>query len=499
VPIEKRRRYKLILDATSPAPAVIIPSGPGWPNPASARLTPRVLCIADQPGEIVSGIHFPPTFTVNSSGEGLELLRSQDFDVVLVSLPLADCATERDGVISPASLLEELQRAQPGTPVILHAPRASATEVVRLLRLGAFHVYAQGDATSLLFLAAHSKWALEASPMSEAPDPAPGRGFLIGNSRPMQQIAQQIRLVAPRRSTVLITGETGTGKELVARSVHAASGRHRSSLVAVNCSALPDTLLEAELFGHVKGAFTGAVGHRIGRFEEANRGTIFLDEIGDMPFGLQAKLLRVIQEREFQRLGSSETVRVDVRLIAATHTDLAELIKQGKFREDLYYRLNVVPIALPPLRERPADVGPLAQHFIEKICRQENIATKQISHETLGRLAAHDWPGNVRQLENAMEKAIVLSGERPVLFPGDFPLPPRRHPVAFQPEAPPMIAVPDQGLDFERTVGSIELNILEQALRKTRGNKKLAAEMLGLKRTTLTAKLKSLAAVGAAG
>jgi transcriptional regulator with PAS, ATPase and Fis domain len=269
--------------------------------------------------------------------------------------------------------------------------------------------------------------------------------------------------------------------------------------VAVNCSALPDTLLEAELFGHVKGAFTGAVGHRIGRFEEANRGTIFLDEIGDMPFGLQAKLLRVIQEREFQRLGSSETVRVDVRLIAATHTDLAELIKQGKFREDLYYRLNVVPIALPPLRERPADVGPLAQHFIEKICRQENIATKQISHETLGRLAAHDWPGNVRQLENAMEKAIVLSGERPVLFPGDFPLPPRRHPVAFQPEAPPMIAVPDQGLDFERTVGSIELNILEQALRKTRGNKKLAAEMLGLKRTTLTAKLKSLAAVGAAG
>ncbi len=162
----------------------------------------------------------------------------------------------------------------------------------------------------------------------------------------MQQIAQQIRLVAPRRSTVLITGETGTGKELVARSIHAASGRNRSSLVAVNCSALPEALLEAELFGHVKGAFTGAVGHRIGRFEEANHGTIFLDEIGDMPFSLQAKLLRVIQEREFQRLGSSETVRVDVRVIAATHTDLADLIKQGKFREDLYYRLNVVPIVL---------------------------------------------------------------------------------------------------------------------------------------------------------
>jgi transcriptional regulator with PAS, ATPase and Fis domain len=298
---------------------------------------------------------------------------------------------------------------------------------------------------------------------------------------------------------VLITGETGTGKELVARSIHAASGRNRSALVAVNCSALPDALLEAELFGHVKGAFTGAIGPRSGRFEEANHGTIFLDEIGDMPFSLQAKLLRVIQEREFQRLGSSETIRVDVRVVAATHTDLADLIKQGKFREDLYYRLNVVPIALPPLREHRSDVPMLVRHFIEKVCREENLATKEISLETLGRLAGHDWPGNVRQLENAVEKAIVLSGERTMLFPGDFPLPPSRHPVAYRPGTAPMIAVPDQGLDFERTVGSIELNILEQALRKTRGNKKLAAEMLGLKRTTLTAKLKSLAAVGAAG
>jgi DNA-binding NtrC family response regulator len=417
--------------------------------------------------------------------------------VVLVSLPLVDYA-------SAASLLEELQRAQPGTPVVLHAPSATATEVVRLLRLGAFHVYADGDATSLLFLAANSKWAQESAGKSAARlslecESESGSRFLIGDSRPMQEIARQIRLVAPRRSTILITGETGTGKELVARSIHAASGRNRSSLVAVNCSALPEALLEAELFGHVKGAFTGAIGHRIGRFEEANRGTIFLDEIGDMPFSLQAKLLRVLQEREFQRLGSSETVRVDVRVIAATHTDLAELIKQGKFREDLYYRINVVPIGLPPLRERPSDVPPLIRHFIEKICREENLPAKQISLETLSRLAAHDWPGNVRQLENAVEKAIVLSGERAALLPGDFPLPPRRHPAAYQGGAQAMIAVPDQGLDFERTVGSIELNILEQALRKTRGNKKLAAEMLGLKRTTLTAKLKSLAAVGAAG
>jgi DNA-binding NtrC family response regulator len=489
--MEKRRRYTLIPEALSLAPVVLTPHTVGVPS-----LTPRVLCIAGQPGEILGGVLLSSTTTVSSADEGLDLLRLQDFDVVLVSLPLADYGAEPDAGISPARLLEELQRAQPGTPVILHAPCATITEAVRLLRLGAFHVYAHGDATSLLFLAANAKWAQEASPLSAEPES--GHRFLIGDSRPMQQIAQQIRLVAPRRSTILITGETGTGKELVARSVHAASGRNRSSLVAVNCSALPEALLEAELFGHVKGAFTGAVGHRIGRFEEANHGTIFLDEIGDMPYGLQAKLLRVIQEREFQRLGSSETVRADVRLIAATHTDLVDLIKQGKFREDLYYRINVVPIVLPPLREHPSDVPTLVRHFIQKICREENLAMKQISHETLGRLAAHDWPGNVRQLENAVEKAIVLSGEREVLLPGDFPLPPPRHPVIYQSGKSPMIAVPDQGLDFERTVGNIELNILEQALRKTRGNKKLAAEMLGLKRTTLTAKLKSLAAGGGA-
>jgi transcriptional regulator with GAF, ATPase, and Fis domain len=265
----------------------------------------------------------------------------------------------------------------------------------------------------------------------------------------------------------------------------------------VNCSALPETLLEAELFGHVKGAFTGAINQRVGRFEQAHRGTIFLDEIGDMPFNLQSKLLRVLQEREFQRLGSSETIHVDVRVVVATHANLWELIRQGKFREDLYYRLNVVPIVVPPLRERRSDIRILVQHFIEKICREEGIPTKAISAETLNRLAEHDWPGNVRELENAVENAVVLSGERPGLVPGDFPLPRRKLASALQDGEQPLVAVPDQGLDFESTVGSIERNILEQALKKTGGNKKLAAEMLGLKRTTLSAKLKSLVAAGA--
>ena len=452
--------------------------------------TPKVLCVAEQTEEFSTGVLIASTTAANNVEQALDLLRIQDFDVVLAVLPLEDC-------ICPFSLLAELQQAQPGTPIVLRAPLASATEVVRLLRLGAFHVYANGDPTSLLYFAANSKWAQEASVQPSQSDAS--HLPLIGQSRPMQQIAQQIQLVAPRRATVLITGETGTGKELAARSIHACSGRAGFRLVAVNCSALPEALLEAELFGHVKGAFTGAVNHRIGRFEEANHGTIFLDEIGDLPFGLQAKLLRVLQEREFQRLGSSETIRIDARVIVATNADLPELIKQGKFREDLYYRLNVVPIAMPPLREHGSDIPVLVQHFIEKICGEEKLAMKQVSGETLSRLAAHDWPGNVRQLENAVEKAIVLSGERLVLYPGDFPLPARRYPALHAPGGHGLVAVPDQGLDFERTVGSIELNILEQALRKTRGNKKLAAEMLGLKRTTLAAKLKSLAAVSSAG
>jgi DNA-binding NtrC family response regulator len=454
-------------------------------------VTPKILWIAAEAADVLDPERFSLT-RIASALDGLRCLRNEDFDVVMASFPLPDWS-------SSASLLEELQQAQPGTPVVMYYPAATATEVVRLVRLGAFHVLQQGDAGSLLYLAANLKWAEAASAADNEPEQGTWRRSLIGESRPMRHVNQTIQLVARRRSTVLITGETGTGKEIVAQSIHASSDRARFPMVSVNCSALPETLLEAELFGHVKGAFTGAANHRVGRFEQANHGTIFLDEIGDLPLTLQAKLLRVLQEREFQRLGSSETVHVDLRVIAATHTDLAEMIKQGKFREDLYYRLNVVPIPVPPLRERASDVRFLVMHFIEKICREEEIPIKQISRETLDRLSAHDWPGNVRQLENAVEKAIVLSGERPALFPGDFPLPPRKHPVAFSGGVGTFIAVPDQGLDFEKTVGGIERNILEQALKKTRGNKKLAAEMLGLKRTTLTAKLKSLVAVSAAG
>jgi DNA-binding NtrC family response regulator len=448
-------------------------------------LTPKVLWIADDEGDVAIGELFS-IVRATTLEAAADLLGREEFDVVLVSWP-------QEGWRSAATLLEQLQSEQPGTPVVVHGPVLSTADCARLCRAGAFHVFLSGDATSLLYMAARSKWDQDPAPNGER---EPWLDSMVGGGSQMEQVVKRIRVVAPRNSTVLITGETGTGKEMVARAIHAASARARVPMVAVNCSALPENLLEAELFGHVKGAFTGAVNARIGRFEQANRGTIFLDEIGDMPLNLQAKLLRVLQERELQRLGSSETIRVDVRVISATNMDLDERIKQGRFREDLYYRLNVVPISVPPLRARSSDVAPLTIHFMEKICRRENIPVKQISRETLERLAGYDWPGNVRQLENAVEKAIVLSGERRDLYASDFALSARQRPV---PHTSGRIAVPDQGLDFERTVCSIEKDILDQALRKTRGNKKLAAEMLGLKRTTLSAKLKSLVAAGAAG
>ena len=288
---------------------------------------------------------------------------------------------------------------------------------------------------------------------------------------------------------MLITGRTGTGKELVARAIHTASPRGPHPLVVVNCGAIPEHLIEAELFGHVKGAFTGAIGHRVGRFEQAHRGVIFLDEIGEMPLEMQSKQLRVLQEREFQRVGSSETIKVDVRVIAATNCDLKELVQRGKFREDLYYRLNVVPLALPSLAERIDDLPSLVQHLLVKICRQEGLPLMRATPETVIRLMEYSWPGNVRQLENAIEKAVALSADREILYPSDFPLPPLTPGTA--PSVAPDVRLPNEGLDFDSVVGRFERSLLEQALERTGGNKKRAAELLRINRTTFAAKLRA--------
>ncbi|MEO8028601.1 MAG: sigma-54 dependent transcriptional regulator [Bryobacteraceae bacterium] len=414
-------------------------------------------------------------------------LASQKWDAVIANLPAAGSASA-DEVLSEIGLL------QPRLAVLLRNPHANLAEAIRLTKLGAFHFFDDtAQPKDLLDVLATARNAARSGPRN----PEPWRRMLVGESRPMQELAERVRLVGSRRSTVLITGETGTGKEMVARAIHLASTRSQQPLVTVNCSALPENLLEAELFGHVRGAFTGAVNQRVGRFEQANRGTIFLDEIADLPLDTQTKLLRVLQEREFQRLGSSETIKTDVRVIAACNVDLEDRIRQGRFREDLFYRLNVIPIEVAALRFRSSDIPLLVQHFLEKVCQQEGIALRRAAPETIARLSSYSWPGNVRQLENAVEMAVALSGEREILYPSDFPLSGAsglRSAASSMPAAH-LVTVPDSGLDFEQTVGNIARSILEQALRKTGGNKKAAADMLCLKRTTLSAKLRAFDAV----
>jgi DNA-binding NtrC family response regulator len=311
-------------------------------------------------------------------------------------------------------------------------------------------------------------------------------GGILGRSRPMQELFHLLETVASANSTILITGETGTGKEVVARAIHHNSPRKAHRFVALNCSAIPETLLEAELFGHVRGAFTGAVGARQGRFEQAHKGTLFLDEVGTMSTALQMKLLRALQEREFERVGDSQTIKVDVRVIAATNSNLATMVAEGSFREDLFYRLNVIPIQLPPLRERRDDIPVLARHFLDKYSPTLQM---QISQSAMRVLMAFPWPGNVRQLENAIERAVTLSSGRKDI---DLPdLPPE---IQAVPEAAtaPFVEFPDEGLDMPAYLSSIEKDLIKRSLQRTGGNRNKAAELLRIKRTTLVEKLKRL-------
>ena len=415
----------------------------------------------------------------------------------LAVLPAADCsAVVLESPIpgwSLDALLEEVLRVIPGVLVLVSDPSATPSSALRLARLGVQHFLPAGeDPFPVIETAVEAEHAGDLARLAGSLEQAPWGRFLVGRSAGMRQISQIIRLVGARRATVLITGETGTGKELAARALHMAGNRAGAPLVAVNCSALPETLLESELFGHVRGAFTGAWQSRAGRFEEAQGGTVFLDEIGELTLELQTKLLRVLQEREVQRLGSSDIIKLDVRVVAATNCDLLDRVSRGDFREDLYYRLNVVPLHMPPLRDRTGDVPLLARHFVTKVCSAEGLPLKRLAPEAEQRLCEYSWPGNVRQLENAVETAVALSGSRPILVPADFPVLAAPRPCAV-PSVVPLVSVPDGGLDYERTLAGIERSILEQALRKTRGNKKAAADMLRLKRTTLSAKVRSLA------
>ena len=329
---------------------------------------------------------------------------------------------------------------------------------------------------------------------------------IVGKSRPMVRLLQLLETIATTSSTILISGETGTGKEVVARSIHHNGPRRMNRFVALNCSAIPETLLEAELFGHVRGAFTGASGHRQGRLEQAHKGTLFLDEVGTMSAALQMKLLRVLQEREFERVGDSHTTKVDVRVIAATNSDLTKMVADGQFREDLFYRLNVIPVHLPPLRDRTDDIPLLVRHFFDKVAAQAFGAHDDslgapgaarpeitISQEGMRRLMAYRWPGNVRQLENAIERAVAFSAGRPQIDVAD--LPPEiqdAREASLSAALSSNVSLPEDGMNLDTFISNIERDLIQRSLERTRGNKGQAARLLGLKRTTLVEKLKRL-------
>jgi DNA-binding NtrC family response regulator len=314
-------------------------------------------------------------------------------------------------------------------------------------------------------------------------------GSLVGGSQTMKRLFNTLELVSPMNSTVLIQGETGTGKELVARTIHHNSPRRDQPFVAFNAAAIPEGLAEAELFGHVKGAFTGAVNARVGRFELADKGTLFIDEVSSMSMALQAKLLRALQEREVERVGTSKPLKINARVVAATNEDLLSMVREGRFREDLYYRLNVVRVVLPPLRERREDIPVLAQHFVHDSCESNGLAQKTLSQGALRLLMNYAWPGNVRHLQNAIEHAVTMSGDSREIMPDALP---DELSVPTGLSAVTMPATPDEGINFTSTMSQVERELILRYLAKAGGNKRQAARLLNLSRTTLIDKLHRL-------
>lgn len=312
---------------------------------------------------------------------------------------------------------------------------------------------------------------------------------MIGRSKAMKSVFERIEKVALTDSTILITGPSGTGKELVANAIHQLSARKDASRVCVNCGAIPSELLESELFGHIKGSFTGAISNRKGRFELANFGTIFLDEIGDMPLLLQVKLLRVLQSRVIEPVGSTESIQINTRVIAATHRDLEKSVNDGKFREDLFYRLNVIPVKIPALKERREDIPLLISYFVDKFISADRSNEITFSDTTLDLLLTYDWPGNVRELENIIERLVILRGAN-LILPEDLPAKIFRHNPLANDQHKQIFELPKEGIDLKKILSEIEDSLILQALKFTEGNKNQASKLLSLNRTTLIEKMK---------
>ncbi|MBW5931998.1 sigma-54-dependent response regulator transcription factor ZraR [Klebsiella grimontii] len=402
--------------------------------------------------------------------QALEQVREKVFDLVLCDIRMA----EMDGI----ETLKEIKTFNPSIPVLIMTAYSSVDTAVEALKSGALDYLIKPldfDKLQQTLSEALAHTRLSESPLAEPPAAQFG---MVGDSPAMRALLNNIALVAPSDATVLIHGESGTGKELVARALHASSARSRRPLVILNCAALNESLLESELFGHEKGAFTGADKRREGRFVEADGGTLFLDEIGDISPLMQVRLLRAIQEREVQRVGSNQTLSVDVRLIAATHRDLAEEVSAGRFRQDLYYRLNVVTIDMPPLRHRREDIPPLARYFLQRYAERNRKVVQGFTPQAMDLLIHYAWPGNIRELENAVERAVVLlTGE--YISERELPLAIAGTPVADAPH----------GDDSIQPLVEVEKEAILAALERTGGNKTEAARRLGITRKTLLAKL----------
>ncbi|MFO0570125.1 MAG: sigma-54 dependent transcriptional regulator [Polyangiaceae bacterium] len=423
---------------------------------------------------------------VESAAAALELLGEQPFDVVLVALGLPDG--------SGLEVLEQTRRRWPDVRVILQAPEVESADVVRAMRAGALDVLT-GPVDEAAVATAFDG-AVDEARADPDPEPAGSVRKMLGESRAMQQVNDLIRRAAPGTATVLIRGESGTGKELAARAIHAASPRLGGPFVKIHCAALPDTLLESELFGYEKGAFTGATQKKLGRVELAQGGTLFLDEIGDITPALQVKLLRLLQDKEFERLGGGRPLAADVRFVAATHRDLDAMVKRGELREDLFYRLNVVTLWLPPLRARRDDVTLLARHFCATLAEQNGKRGLLLEEDALDHLRKQRWPGNVRQLQNFLERLVVLSeGGRIRLadvqreLAGSVQFSTQATGAATLVSVSRSLLPEDPVVPLSEEIRNAERAALSRALEHTKGNRTLAARLLGVSRATLYNKL----------
>lgn len=424
---------------------------------------------------------------VESAEAAITSLGKEQFDILLTDVNLPG----KTGI----ELLPVCSRLNPKAYKLVMTGYASIDVAVNAMKLGAADFLTKPISLNDLLNAIRvAVGKISATPAAEAFEFAHALDSpIIAKSAIMLDLLKQIETVAPYKVNALVTGETGTGKELIARAIHQISQRGKNAFVALNCAAIPEQLLEDELFGHVKGAFTGAQTDRKGRFEQADNGTLFLDEIGDMNLALQAKLLRVLQESEFEKLGASKTIKVDVRVVAATSADLEKKIADNSFRADLYHRLNVVHLRVPPLRERPDDIMPLAQGLLEKFCASAGLPPKTIAEEVITALISYDFPGNVRQLQNSMERAAVFSGVGSEVKLEHLPEEIKNQASLFQLSSPSIPrTIPDEGIDFTDVVSQVERELLMQTLEKTGGNKMRAAKLLNIKRTTLIEKLKRL-------